>query len=109
LPGTFPLRDSGAKTFFSFRWVLLVITTGSFGLGMIEPLLPLDLEKRFGLNSAGIGLLFGAFSLFLALAQPLFGALSDRLGRKPPLIGGLLGTAVVVPWLARTTKRTGFD
>ncbi len=67
---------------------------------MIEPLLPLDLEKRFGLNSAGIGLLFGAFSLFLALAQPLFGALSDRLGRKPPLIGGLLGTADVVPWLA---------
>ncbi|MEW6274794.1 MAG: MFS transporter [Bacillota bacterium] len=81
-------------------WVLLVIAAGSFGFGMIEPLLPLDLEKRFGLNSAGIGLLFGVFSFFLALAQPFFGTLSDRLGRKPPLIGGLLCTAVLVPWLA---------
>ncbi len=60
----------------------------------------MDLEKRFGLNSAGIGLLFGVFSLSLAFAEPFFGALSDRLGRKPPLVGGLLCTAVVVPWLA---------
>ena len=83
-------------------WGLLVVAAGSFGLGLIEPLLPLDLEKRFGLNSAEIGLLFGAFSLFIALAQLFFGALSDRLGRKPPLIGGLLFTAVTVPWLAVT-------
>ncbi|WP_424659929.1 MFS transporter, partial [Desulfofundulus sp.] len=80
-------------------WGVIITVTSSFGFGMLEPLLPIDLHKRFGLGSAGVGLLFGALSLTFALFQPLFGILSDRLGRKPLIVAGLLGTAVTVPWL----------
>ncbi|SHF20612.1 Predicted arabinose efflux permease, MFS family [Desulfofundulus australicus DSM 11792] len=81
-------------------WGVLVTAAGSFGFGILEPLLPIDLYHRFGLGSAGVGMLFGALSLSYTLFQPLFGVLSDRLGRKPIIIAGLLTTAVTIPWLA---------
>jgi multidrug resistance protein len=82
-------------------WGVAITITDSFGFGMLEPLLPIDLHKRFGLGSAGVGLLFGALSLSFALFQPLFGILSDRLGRKPLIVAGLLSTAATVPWLVQ--------
>ncbi|HVX50863.1 MAG TPA: MFS transporter, partial [Chitinophagaceae bacterium] len=54
------------------------------------------------------------FSLLLfALAQPMFGALSDRVGRKPLLVGfGVLGTVCTVPLLTAlghtTSQATAF-
>ncbi len=62
---------------------------------------------KFMVNSAGIekstAALVNAATLFVyMLLQPLFGALSDRIGRRPLLIGfGVLGTLLTVPILSR--------
>ncbi|MCE1228233.1 MAG: MFS transporter [Firmicutes bacterium] len=64
---------------------------------LLEAALPLDFHHRLGLNSLGIGLLFGAMALAHTLSSPWMGALSDRLGRVPVLRIGLLAALVTVP------------
>lgn len=52
---------------------------------------------RAGIDLASVGLAFLAEHLLRGLAAPLFGALSDRIGRKPLLVGSALLTAAVLP------------
>ena len=62
--------------------------------------------QKFLVNTAGFGkqaatLIMAAALVFFMLLQPLFGALSDRVGRRPLLIAfGVLGALSTVPLLA---------
>lgn len=71
--------------------VFAVISIDSMGMGVILPLLPFYAE-RFGATPFLIGLLFATFALCQFVAGPLLGSLSDRIGRKPVLVGSQLGT-----------------
>ena len=71
------------------------------------PVLP-DLSARFGASPTVIGLLFASFGVTLVTVSMPMGAISDRVGRKPPIIGGLLALAAAsvlfafadsLPWL----------
>jgi len=75
-----------------------MVTT--MGFGVIEPTLPVHLDSRFGLSPPAIGLLFGAFTAAYAAANPLAGRLSDRWGRKSPILAGLAASAVLAPALS---------
>jgi len=63
------------------------------GFGIILPILPLYAE-RYGASPATIGLLLASFSVAQLLLAPVWGALSDRVGRRPVLVLSLVGTAV---------------
>jgi MFS family permease len=63
------------------------------GFGIILPVLPLYAE-RFGATPATVGLLFASFSVAQLLLAPVWGAVSDRVGRKPVLLLSLAGTAL---------------
>ena len=64
------------------------------GVGIVVPLLPVY-ARQLGANGVYIGLIFGAFSLSRSLFLPFFGHLSDRKGRKPLIVPGLLAYTVV--------------
>jgi len=53
------------------------------------PVLP-DFASRLGASPTMIGFLFGAFGLTLLTVSIPMGAVSDRIGRRGPLVGGLL-------------------
>ena len=54
------------------------------------------LRSGYHLSNPELGALLGAIGLGLALSELPWGMLTDRLGERPVLIGGLLGTAVTL-------------
>ncbi|QDU96908.1 MFS transporter [Lignipirellula cremea] len=78
---------------------LLVIFVTVFidllGFGLVLPLLPLY-ATQFSTDDSGImiGLLMASFSIMQFFFAPLWGRLSDRIGRRPVLMVGLAGSVV---------------
>ncbi|MCB1857676.1 MAG: MFS transporter [Gammaproteobacteria bacterium] len=60
------------------------------GLFLILPVFALYAEHLSGVTPLLVGLAIGAYGLTQALLQIPFGMLSDRIGRKPVIVGGLL-------------------
>jgi multidrug resistance protein len=64
------------------------------GVGIVVPLLPVYAHD-LGAGGLYIGLIFGAFSLSRTFLLPYFGKMSDKKGRKPFIVAGLLAYTVV--------------
>lgn len=100
-PAAFPAAagDAPASSPPPSRGSLLVIFLTVFidllGFGMVLPLLPIY-AKAFGVHEAGwvIGLLMSSFSAMTFLFAPIWGRTSDRVGRRPVLIVGLIGSVL---------------
>ncbi|ALM51172.1 MFS transporter [Halomonas huangheensis] len=64
--------------------------TRMLGLFMVLPVLALNADHLAGATPLLVGLALGVYGLTQALLQIPFGVLSDRIGRKPVIAGGLL-------------------
>ncbi|MBA2116489.1 MFS transporter [Bremerella alba] len=75
--------------------VFLTVFIDLLGFGMVLPLLPIYADQ-FVVDEAGwlIGLLMASFSAMQFIFAPLWGRLSDRIGRRPVLMIGLLGSVI---------------
>ncbi|MGH9112077.1 MAG: MFS transporter, partial [Acidimicrobiales bacterium] len=56
-----------------------------------------------GLSVGRIGILAALYPAVWGLGQLVTGALSDRMGRKPLIVGGMLTQAAAIAWIAATT------
>lgn len=62
------------------------------GFGIIIPVLPFYAEN-IGASPTELGLLMAVYSIMQFLFAPMWGRISDRIGRKPVIMIGILGLA----------------
>jgi MFS family permease len=78
------------------RWLFLtsVLGGGGRGLGVVNVFVLFYLTLVIGLDAATAGLMYGALIVFSVPMPLIAGWLSDRLGRKPLIIGAYVGGAI---------------
>lgn len=79
--------------------LFLIVFVDLVGFGLIIPLLPFYGE-HFHATPATVGALMAIYSLAQFVAAPIWGRLSDRIGRKPVLALSLAGATLSYLWLA---------
>ena len=79
-------RYNIAILFFTLVVVML-------GFGIVIPILPFYIDA-FGASGSSLGLLMATFAVMQFVCAPVWGDLSDRYGRKPILILGVVGNGL---------------
>ena len=72
-----------------------VIVVDLIGFGIVVPILPFWAE-RFGADGRTLGLLLASHAAMQLVGAPLWGRLSDRIGRRPVMLITIAGTAVAL-------------
>ena len=85
--------------------IFLTVFIDLLGFGIVLPLVPIYADV-FAEDPSGwrLGLLMASFSIMQFLFAPLWGRLSDRIGRRPVLIIGLIGSVVFYTIFGLATK-----
>jgi MFS transporter, DHA1 family, tetracycline resistance protein len=73
--------------------IFLTVFIDLIGFGIIIPLMPLFAEK-FGASASTVGLLLMSYSLMQFIFTPVWGRLSDKIGRRPVLLISLTASAI---------------
>ena len=89
------IADSNGPRTGSLLVIFLTVFIDLLGFGIVLPLLPLYADQ-FGNDPSGwvIGLLMASFSIMQFIFAPIWGALSDKIGRRPVIMVGLLASVV---------------
>src|SRR5271156_4947349 len=87
-PAASAAAPGGASRLILFATVFFDL----LGFGIVIPFLPMYAE-RLGIGAGAIGLLLSAYSITQFIFAPLLGRLSDRIGRRPIIMLGLLGSS----------------
>ena len=73
----------------AFLSLYFAVFVGVMGISMVSPLLPVY-ARDLGANGVWLGLTFSSFAITQAIFGPFAGRLSDKYGRKPFILAGLL-------------------
>ncbi len=92
--------DASKRNLYILTFVLFVVM---LGYGIVIPILPFYIEN---MNAGGteLGLLVASYAVMRLICGPIWGSLSDRVGRKPVLLIGILGYAITMVWFGLATR-----
>ena len=92
--------NASKRNLYILTFVLFVVM---LGYGIIIPILPFYIESM-GAGGTELGLLVASYAVMRLFFGPIWGGLSDRFGRKPILLIGILGYAITMAWFGLATQ-----
>src|SRR3990172_1705436 len=103
-----------------FFWLMASVFVVALGYGVALPMLPFFLERLLGdvgrfSVSWHVGMMTSVYAFAMFLFAPLWGRLSDKVGRRPVILVGLGGFAVMLGlfglsrdlWFAYSSRMLG--
>ena len=92
--------NTSKRNLFILTFILFVVM---LGYGIIIPILPFYIES---MNAGGteLGLLMASYAVMRLICGPIWGSLSDRVGRKPILLIGIFGYVITMIWFGLATQ-----
>ena len=86
-------------------WTLVVVTfIDRLGGAILYPFFTLYVTRKFEVGMTTVGLIFGVFAITGMIGSTIGGALTDRWGRKPMVIFGLVMSALSSLWLGTVNQ-----
>jgi MFS transporter, DHA1 family, multidrug resistance protein len=92
--------NASKRNLYILTFVMFVVM---LGYGIIIPILPFYIEDM-GAGGTELGMLVASYAVMRMIFGPVWGSLSDRVGRKPILIIGILGYAITMVWFGLATQ-----
>lgn len=92
--------NSGRRQIYILAFVLLVVM---LGFGVVIPIIPFFIEDM-GAGGTELGLLVASYAIMRLIFGPIWGSLSDRVGRKPILMVGIFGYGITMILFGLATK-----
>src|SRR5512137_1531007 len=86
------MNATSRKNILILSFTLLVVM---LGYGMIQPIIPFLIIK-LGASGSDLGILASVYAAMQLVCAPMWGTLSDRIGRKPVLLIGVLGYTITM-------------
>jgi MFS family permease len=91
-----------------FDPVILVLAAGdlisNFGFALVFPFLSLYLTSALGATPFQAGLLLGAYAVCRVISNSLGGWLADRVGRRPVMVGSVVGTTIFLAAMSQASS-----
>jgi len=88
------------RNLYILTFVLFVVM---LGYGIIIPIFPFYIESM-GAGGTELGLLVASYAVMRLIFGPIWGGLSDRVGRKPILLIGISGYVITMVWFGLATQ-----
>jgi len=90
----FKRMNASKRNLYILTFVLFVVM---LGYGIVIPILPFYIESM-GAGGTELGFLVASYAVMRLIFGPIWGGLSDRIGRKPILLIGISGYAITMIW-----------
>jgi DHA1 family multidrug resistance protein-like MFS transporter len=94
------VKSSNRKLLLVLSFTLVVVT---LGFGLVMPIIPFYMEQ-LGAGGTELGLLVASYAVMRLIFGPIWGRLSDRVGRKPVLSIGVLGYGITMVGFGLATE-----
>lgn len=94
------MKSSNRKNLFILSFTLIVVT---LGFGVVIPIIPFYMES-LGAGGTELGLLVASYAVMRLICAPIWGSVSDRVGRKPIMMIGILGYGITMVLFGLATQ-----